>query len=77
MNHIKFLAKVRISDYKHIYIEIQNLIFQPRNVTCQLSGEDIQKIFKVSGKQLGVIKNKAIKIFNNDIYLTKTELMVS
>lgn len=58
-----------------VKLEIENLIFQPGNVTCPLSGEDIQKVFKVSGKQLGVIKNKAIKIFNNDIYLTKTELI--
>lgn len=58
-----------------VKLEIENLIFQPGNVTCPLSGEEIQKVFKVSGKQLGTIKNKAIQIFNNDIYLTKDELI--
>lgn len=54
---------------------IEHLVFEADMLICPLSAKEIQEIFNVTGKDLGDIKQKAIKIFNQDVYQTKDEII--
>lgn len=81
-NISKLQAKINLFDSEQIeYIEnntellIENLIFQPGVLMCPLSGSEIENRFGVTGKELGKMKRKAIQIFEENVYLTKEDIV--
>jgi len=74
--HLSTLSFSNLNLIKNeILLYVEKIFFEVNGIPCPVSGLDIKQEFEVNGKELGELKQKAIKIFYNDLYMTKEQIL--
>lgn len=75
----KKLETIDFSDFGELNRIVKKIIeqelFTSQDIPCPVSGEDLKLYFDVEGKELGILKRKAIELHQEDIYRSKDDII--